>query len=155
MKTRRPFAINVLLFLLLFLSLGALFGGGVLIIDPSGDIFQMPVIILQNSPFNNFLIPGLFLFIVLGVLPALVFYSLLKQPQWPWANALNVYSDMYWAWTFTLYIGFALIIWISVQTLVINYVHFVHTAYVLLGILIISLALLPSVKQAYFQRGQQ
>jgi len=69
MKTRRPFAINVLLFLLLFLSLGALFGGGVLIIDPSGDLFQMPVIILQNSPFNNFLIPGLFLFIVLGVLP--------------------------------------------------------------------------------------
>ncbi len=115
----------------------------------------MPVIILQNSPFNNFFIPGLFLFIVLGVLPALVFYSLLKRTQWPWVNALNVYSDMYWAWTFTLYIGFALIIWISVQTLVINYVHFVHTAYVLLGILIVFIALLPSVRQAYYQNGKQ
>jgi hypothetical protein len=153
MKTRRPFAMNVLLFLLLFLSLGALFGGGVLVLDPSGEFLQMPVIILENSLFNNFLIPGLILFTVLGVLPALVFYSLLKRPQWTWVNVLNVYSDMYWAWTFTLYVGFALIIWISVQTLIINFVHFVHIGYVLLGISIVFIALLPSVRQRYFQSG--
>ena len=150
MKTNRPFPINVLLFLLLFLSLGALFGGVVLVLDPSGEFLQMPKIILKNSPFNNFLIPGLILFTVLGVLPALVFYSLLKRPQWTWVNVLNVYSDMYWAWTFTLYVGFALIIWISIQTLIINSVHFVHTGYVLLGISIVCVALLPSVKQHYY-----
>ncbi|MBE9511718.1 MAG: hypothetical protein IMY71_12645 [Bacteroidetes bacterium] len=155
MKTRRPVATNVLLFLLLFLSLGALFGGVVLVLDPSGELLQMPVIILKNSPFNNFLIPGLILFTVLGVIPALVFYSLLKRPQWTWVNVLNVYSDMYWAWTFTLYVGFALIIWISVQTLLINSVHFVHTGYVLLGISIVCIALLPSVRQHYFQSDQQ
>ncbi|MCK4664142.1 MAG: hypothetical protein KAT68_14840 [Bacteroidales bacterium] len=155
MKTRRPFALNVLLCLLLFLSLGALFGGGVLTLDPSGELLQMPIIILKNSPFNNFLIPGLILFTVLGVIPALVFYSLLKRPQWTWVNVLNVYRDMYWAWTFTLYVGFALIIWISVQTLMINSVHFVHTGYVLLGISIVFIALLPPVRQHYFQSGQQ
>ncbi len=150
MKTNRPFTINVLLFLLLFLSLGALFGGVVLVLDPSGELLQMPAIILKNSPFNNFLIPGLILFTVLGLLPALVFYSLLKRPQWTRVNVLNLYSDMYWAWTFTLYVGFALIIWISVQTLIINSVHFVHTGYVLLGISIVCIALLPSVRQHYF-----
>lgn len=155
MKTRRPVATNVLLFLLLFLSLGALFGGVVLVLDPSGELLQMPIIILKNSPFNNFLIPGLILFTVSGVIPALVFYSLLKQPQWTWVNVLNVYSDMYWAWTFTLYVGFALIIWISVQTLIINSVHFVHTGYVLLGISIVCIALLPSVRQHYFQSDQK
>jgi len=155
MKTKRPFPINVLLFLLLFLSLGALYGGAVLILDPSGGLLQMPVIILENSPFNNFLIPGLILFTVLGLLPALVFYSLLKQPQWTWVNVLNVYSDMYWAWTFTLYVGFVLIIWISVQTLLINSVHLVHTGYVLLGLLIVCIALLPSVRQHYCQNGRK
>lgn len=150
MKTKRPFPINVLLFLLLFLSLGALFGGVVLVLDPSGELLQMPAIILKNSSFNNFLIPGLILFTILGVFPALVFYSLLKRPQWTWVNVLNLYSDMYWAWTFTLYVGFALIIWISVQTLIINSVYFVHTGYVLLGISIVCIALLPSVRQHYF-----
>ncbi len=150
MKTKRPFPINVLLFLLFFLSLGALFGGGMLALDPSGELLQMPIIILKNSPFNNFLIPGLILFTVFGVLPALIFYSLLKRPQWTWVNVLNVYSDMYWAWTFTLYVGFALIIWINVQTLIINSVHFVHTGYILLGLSIVSIALLPSVRQYYF-----
>ena len=155
MKTKRPFPINVLLFLLLFLFLGALYGGAVLILDPSGGLLQMPVIILENSPFNNFLIPGLILFTVLGLLPALVFYSLLKQPQWTWVNVLNVYSDMYWAWTFTLYVGFVLIIWISVQTLLINSVHLVHTGYILLGLSIVCIALLPSVRQHYCQNGRK
>ncbi|NQU80831.1 MAG: hypothetical protein HQ543_04880 [Bacteroidetes bacterium] len=121
-----------------------------LALDPSGELLQMPVTILENSPFNNFLIPGLILFTVFGVLPALIFYSLLKRPQWTWVNVLNVYSDMYWAWTFTLYIGFVLIIWISVQTLIINFVLFVHTGYVLLGLSIVCIALLPSVRQHYF-----
>ena len=150
MRIKRPFPINVLLFLLLFLFLGALFGGGMLALDPSGELLQIPVTILENSPFNNFLIPGLILFTVFGILPALIFYSLLKRPQWTWVNVLNVYSDMYWAWTFTLYVGFALIIWISVQTLIINSVHFVHTGYVLLGISIVCIALLPPVRQHYF-----
>jgi len=150
MKTKRPFPINVLLFLLLILFLGALSGGMALVLDTSGGLLQIPVTILENSPFNNFLIPGLFLFTVFGVLPALIFYSLLKRPQWTWVNVLNVYSDMYWAWTFTLYIGFVLIIWISVQTLIINFVLFVHTGYVLLGLSIVCIALLPSVRQHYF-----
>ncbi len=95
MKTKRPFPVNVLLFLLLFLSLGALFGGAVLVLDPSGGLLQIPVTILENSPFNNFLIPGLILFTILGVFPALISVSLLKQPQLTWVNVLNVYSDMY------------------------------------------------------------
>ena len=155
MKTKRPFPINVLLFLLLFLFLGALYGGMALILDTSGGLLQMPLTILENSPFNNFLIPGLLLFTVLGILPALVFYSLLKQPQCTWLNVLNIYRDMYWGWTFTVYTGFVLIIWISVQTLLINSVHLVHTGYVMLGILIVCVALLPSVRQHYCQNGQK
>jgi len=155
MKTKRPFPINVLLFLLLFLLLGALSGGIALVINPSGGLLQMPITILENSPFNNFLIPGLILFTVLGLLPALVFYSLLKRPHWIWVNVLNIYSDMYWAWTFTLYVGFALIIWISVQTLLINSVHLVHTGYVMLGLIIVSIALLPSVRRYYRLNGRK
>lgn len=53
MKTR-----NLLLFLLSFHGLGAIFGGGIFIISPMGKLFGMPLSILDNSPFTNFLVPG-------------------------------------------------------------------------------------------------
>ena len=70
---------NILLFLLGFLGVGALFGGGVLIVSPSGKLFGMPLSLLDNSPFTDFLIPGLILFIVLGLIPCLLVVGLLKN----------------------------------------------------------------------------
>jgi len=43
---------------LAILGLGAVFGGGVLIISPSGQLFGMPLSLLDHSPFNNFLVPA-------------------------------------------------------------------------------------------------
>ncbi|MBL7135478.1 MAG: hypothetical protein ISS81_02655 [Candidatus Marinimicrobia bacterium] len=154
MKTKKTLALYILLFLLAFLSLGALAGGAALIIEPNGGIMQMPVTMLKGSPFNNFLIPGMILFTVLGVFPALLLYPLIKKPQLVWANLLNIYSDMYWAWTYTLYVGFALIIWINVQIFIVKGVHIIHIIYVLLGLVIIAVALLPMVKKHYLKNEQ-
>jgi hypothetical protein len=63
MKTKT--ARNVLLFLLMFLALGAIVGGGALIPSPSGELLKMPLSNLGSSPFNSFLIPGIILFLVL------------------------------------------------------------------------------------------
>ena len=77
MKTKT--ARNILLILLAFLGLGAIFGGGVLIISPSGELFGMPLSMLANSPFNNFLVPGIILFTVLGIAPVGVTIALIKN----------------------------------------------------------------------------
>ena len=53
---------NIFLVVLGFLSLGAIGGGGVLIISPTGVLIGMPISELKNSPFNSFLIPGIILF---------------------------------------------------------------------------------------------
>ncbi|MBP6731156.1 MAG: hypothetical protein KA149_03800 [Chitinophagales bacterium] len=53
--------------LLLFNSCGALYGGWLLIADPTGSKLQMPLTVLQYSPFTNFLIPGVVLFFANGV----------------------------------------------------------------------------------------
>ncbi len=53
--------------ILLLVGVGALFGGGMAIIDPSGALYGAPVEILKKGPFESFLIPGLFLFFVIGV----------------------------------------------------------------------------------------
>ena len=46
MKTKT--ARNILLFLLAVLGVGAIFGGGLLIISPSGKLFRMPLSMLAH-----------------------------------------------------------------------------------------------------------
>lgn len=140
---------NFLIFLLFFLGIGAFYGGGAFILDPSGNLLQMPLEALESSPFNNFLIPGIVLFLVLGVFPMFLIYALLKKPENHLAEMLNFFHDMHWAWSFTIYQGFALVIWITLQVLFINAVHWIHTVYVFKGLIIIFLALLPGFRKNY------
>ncbi len=142
-------AISFLIFLLAILGAGAIFGGIVFIISPSGKLFGMPVSILQYSPFNNFLIPGIILFSVLGLIPAGLALALIRRPKNKYAGLLNLYPDMYWAWTYCIYIAFALIIWIQFEMIFLRAVHWSHTLYIFFAIAILFVALLPQVRSQY------
>ena len=96
---------NILLILLGFLALGAIGGGGVLIISPTGELIGMPLSELRNSPFNSFLLPGVILFSVLGLIPLLLIIALVKKPDSELAEQFNLFKDMHWSWTFCIYIA--------------------------------------------------
>ena len=140
---------NLLIFLLAILGLGAIFGGAVFIISPSGKLFGMPQSMLENSPFNNFLIPGIILFSVLGLAPIWLTLALITRPKNRFAEVFNFYTDMYWAWTYCIYIAFALIIWIQFEMTFLRVVHWSHTLYMFLAISILFVALLPQVRNQY------
>lgn len=146
---RRPFAVNMLYGLQTFLGLGALVGGGMLVADPSGELIQIPVSMLQRSPFFDFLVPGLLLFTVFGLFPLLALYSMICRPEIRWANVLNPFKSLHSSWALSLYTGFGLIIWIMVQTYILNTVHIIHVVYMSFGLLIQIFTLWPSV-QRYF-----
>ncbi|MFC2129259.1 hypothetical protein ACFLQX_00610 [Bacteroidota bacterium] len=143
------FGKNLLIFLLGFLSLGALGGGIALIISPDGSAIQMPLELIDNSSFNNYLIPAIILFTVFGMMPIGIIFALIRKPQSKFFNRLNLLSDHHFAWTFAVYMGFGQIIWINIQTLIMNAVGIIHTAYAGLGILIICIALLPNTRKNY------
>jgi hypothetical protein len=144
MKTR-----NFLTFLLGFLGVGAIGGGGLLIVSPSGRLLGAPLSILETSPFTDFLIPGILLFTVIGVGPLWLVRALLKKPESALAESLNCFKDMHWSWSYTIYIGFVLIIWIHVQEVLISSVHFLHSFYMGLALLIIFVTQLSGVKKIY------
>ena len=144
MKTR-----NLLIFLMGFLGLGAFGGGGVFIISPSGDLMGMPLSVIQHTPFTNFLIPGIILFIVLGLMPIMLMYALIKKPKWRLPEFFNFFSDMHWAWSFTVYTGFALIIWIQAEMAYMNAVHWSHSLYIGLAVVILFVSALPKVRLIY------
>ncbi|MEO2206617.1 hypothetical protein ABGV42_23160 [Paenibacillus pabuli] len=81
-----------------FLGIGAIVGGGGLIIDPSGSLLHMPNSLLEHSPFGNFLFPGIILLLVLGIMPIVIAISLIAHSHWGIGEKLNLYPDRYWAW---------------------------------------------------------
>lgn len=72
--------------LLLFNGLGAVYGGGMLLLDPSGATLGMPLSFLATSPFHDYFWPGLILFVFNGLSSLLICLAVLlkirQAPVW-------------------------------------------------------------------------
>jgi len=136
-KGSKSYSLYLLMGLILFQGISGLFGGLTLVIDPSGELLQMPFSMLEGSPFDTFLIPGFILFTILGIFPMIVFYGLWKRTNW--------------AWTGTLIVSAALIIWIGVEILMVGY-HSkppLQLIYGLLGLILLGLVMMPSIRNQF------
>ncbi len=92
-----------------FLSLGALGGGGALMLGSRGEIIPLPLSALRGSPFDTYFLPGLILFGVLGLGPlAAALLALLRHPMAPFAAFV---------------IGAALLTWLAVEIAIVGYTN--------------------------------
>jgi len=144
----RPFIGWVLIFLQAFLGVNGLIGGGAFMLAPDGHLLQMPFSHLKNTPFPDFLIPGLLLFAFLGVYPIVVAYCLWRQPAWRWPAVLNPFKQSHWSWAASLSVGVIAMIWIIVQIQWIP-VGLLHVFIFGWGVLIVLVTLLPAVRRYY------
>ena len=141
---------NVFLIVLGFLALSAISGGIVLIISPDGELIGLPLTEFKNMPFDSFLIPGIILFSVLGIIPSMLIIALVKKTESKLAEHFNIFTDMHWSWTYSIYIAFALIGWIHIELIFLQgVVHWLQTFYMFYAILIIIVALLPQMRHIY------
>ena len=145
---------NIFLIVLGFLAIGAIGGGIVLIISPKGELIGLPLSEFKNMPFDSYLIPGIILFSVLGVIPSLLIPALIKKPNSRIAEQINLFNDMHWSWTFSIYIAFALIGWIHIELIFLQgVVHWLQTFYMFYAVLIIIIALLPQIRNIYNKKN--
>ncbi|QSG05461.1 hypothetical protein HSR121_1114 [Halapricum desulfuricans] len=107
-----------------------------MILDPTGNILGIPFEWIQDSPFGSYLIPGVFLLIVLG------FGS--------FVTAFGIARRQLWAWPAGLVLGLITVVWIGVQYAVIQQYFFLQPVIAGVGTTIIVLLLLPSM-QSYYQ----
>lgn len=68
----RPATVWALLAVLVLQAVSAVGGGVALVAGPRGEVTGLPLSYLEGSPFDDYLVPGLILLLVLGVLPAVV-----------------------------------------------------------------------------------
>jgi len=146
---RLPFSVLLLALILIFTGIGGLYGGYSLIAAPDGSKLQMSTEILSNSPFNTFMVPGIILLIFNGLLPLLIAWGLFVKPPWQWPELFNLYHKHHWCWTFSLYYGFILIIWISIQQIMLDDYALLQPVFALTGALISILTLFPAVFHYY------
>lgn len=88
------------------------------------------------------------LFLTLGIFPILILWALIKKPIVPFAERFNLFKDMHWAWTYSIYAVFALIIWIQVETYFVQGVGWLQMFYMLYAIPMLIVALLPQIRNS-------
>jgi hypothetical protein len=125
----------LLIILIFFQAISALGGGFGLLSDVSGSSMGFSVEMLKHSPFTNFLIPGLFLFIVLGILPAIIGVGLIKKKLW----SLKA----------SFYLGIILVLWIILEIIFIREFAMLQLVYFLLGIMITILSRLKVISSNF------
>ena len=130
MSVVRPFrALSLLartaIVLELLLGLGAVAGGIALMVGPRGEIIPMSTSLLAGSPFPDYFVPGLILFVIVGVGTLAV--AFLAWRENPWAPLL------------TVGVGGALLIWLFVEFAVIGYTSDppVQPVYLALGLVML------------------
>jgi len=104
-----------------FNGLSALAGGVGLMSDPSGGNVAMKTAWLTGTPFSNFLIPGIILFVVNGIGNSAGFVFTLKKHSK--ATLIGILF------------GIIMMGWIIVQVLMIGYMSFLQPLYFATGLL--------------------
>lgn len=100
------------IFLLLFNGVGAIVGGWILMIDPSGTQMQLPLDYLKHIPFKDYFIPGFILFVANGLLSFVVLVATAAKGRF--------YTQM------LIVQGAILSGWILIQILMVQDVYYLH-----------------------------
>lgn len=104
-----------------FIGLGAVVGGGALILAPDGSILGLPLEALENSPFSTYLIPGVVLLAVNGI-GSLV-------------GSATSFTRRDSAGGIAVALGLFLVAWIVLQVYFLATIHWAHALYFALGVL--------------------
>jgi hypothetical protein len=133
---------------LLVLSIGGGFAGGIMmLVDPSGELLGVADI-LPQLPVPNFILPGIFLLVVMGLFPLVLAIALVVRPGWSWVDSLLQWANHYWAWTGTLILVAILALWLLYEVWLIG-IFPITTITAVLGLLILIFALMPGVRKYY------
>lgn len=124
---------TLLAILLGLLGLGGLGGAISMFIDPSGQSIGLPAGLLDSVPFiDTFLLPGIFLFVVMGIAPLIIAWGLWRRTPWSWPAAVAQSVVL------ILWIGFQIVLWGAPAA--------IQWLYLVWGVVMLGLCFAPGVR---------
>jgi hypothetical protein len=127
-KTLRMLAI----LLLLVNGVGAVIGGWILMIDPTGTQMQLPADYLAHIPFRDYFIPGLILFVANGLMSFVVLVATATNGRF-YTQLLVVQ-------------GAILSGWIMIEILMVQDVYYLHYMMQSVGLALMGLGFILYIK---------
>ena len=134
LNTRFKRARTASLVLLFFLGLSALPASIFMLMDPSGSQMGLPLEMLDQTPFSNFLFPAILLGLFNGILSLLFAILVIMK------NRLQAWMVMFQ--------GSVLMIWLTVEVLMGLYYPALTLPYYLVAILLLSCGLLMKLSKS-------
>lgn len=118
-----------------FVGIGAIAGGLAAIVNPNNPM-GITTEALVNSPFNNFFIPGIILFTIIGMGSI--------------ASAITLGLDFRFQGYVSSIFSWALVIWIVVQCIMLNEIVHLHIVFFAIGLAEAALSAIILFKQRLF-----
>ncbi|MDX1417389.1 MAG: hypothetical protein R3293_24505 [Candidatus Promineifilaceae bacterium] len=137
-RQSRPYTVWALIGCLLFLSISGLAGGIGMLIDPSGASLALPADLLVDLPIDTFILPGLYLVVVYGLLSPVIAYGLWKRAPWAWGAAVVL--------------SIILLGWIIGQLILWGSPHIIQAVYFVLGLAMLILSMVRGTRVDQQQR---
>jgi hypothetical protein len=137
-----------------FLAFWGFLGGWSFIDDPTGAGLQAKLSWLERTPVDDFLLPGLFLFGVYGVGGLLLIVGLLGRGSPGPLRRLDRWIGFHWSWAGAIAYGVVLTLWIAYELLVMPERIWIQPVLIVVGVLIATIPLLPSMRRWYAMRSR-
>lgn len=135
LSMKRPVGIFILATLLILLGIGGISGGLSLMADPSGDLMGLPLVLLESVSLQTYLLPSMFLFVIMGILPLVATVGLLRGQKS--------------AWIVTVGLSILLILWICFQIILWGAPIAIQIFYLVIGVVMLGLCFIPSISEYY------
>jgi hypothetical protein len=146
---RRPAASWPLLGVMAFLSIGGFVGGVSFVVDRTGAGLGAKLAWLEETPVSDFLLPGLF---ILGVY-AIGTLVLMAGLTWRFSpgpvRRFDRWLGFHWSWAGTILAGAILIAWIVYEFTIFSETIALQPILIGIGVLMIAIPLLPSMRRYY------
>jgi hypothetical protein len=144
----------LLVVLLVFLAGGGFYGGISFLIDPlqQNSTMNVPLSMLDGLFIHDFILPGLFLLLVMGIAPLLAAFGLAFRPVWRWTDSLNGWTHMHWSWSLACAVAIFLVLWLIFEiALMGTHLYPPQIGTGILGLLLLMLVWLPPIHRLYRQ----
>lgn len=122
----------ITLVLLSLTGVNAIIAGALFIIDPTGQKMGMSVDYLSTSPFENFMIPGITLFTINGLMNL--------------AAAIYVFKDGKYSVFWAMLQGILLCGWIVVQVIMVQDLNILHIIMFSIGSILVGITMIGARK---------
>jgi hypothetical protein len=148
-RERRPAALWPLLVAIGFLSIGGFVGGISFLVDRTGAELGAKLAWLEETPVDDFLLPGLFLLVVYAIGGVLLMAGLTWRLSPGPLGRLDAWFGHHWSWVGTILVGATLIAWILYEFTILPELMVLQPILIGVGALMVAIPLVPSMWRHY------